>query len=119
RARPDSGPGLMTARGRGILGIGLVVWGIAWLFGSPVLAPAAAGLVLVVPLSVLWVRLTRQRLAAHRRWDTHRVIEGDHVRVELRVEPASRIPLPVVVVRERAGRLGEHEVELRREGATY
>src|SRR5438067_5071077 len=109
----------MTARGRGILAVGLAVWFVAWLFGSPVLAPAAAGLVLVVALSVAWVRLTRQRLSAHRHWDARRVVEGDHVRVELRVEPASRIPLPVVVAHERIGRLGEHEVELRREGGSY
>ena len=109
----------MTARGRAILGVGLAVWLIAWLFGSPVLAPAAAGLVLVVPLSVAWVRLTGYRLSVHRRRDKRRVVEGDHVRVEVRVEPASRIPLPVVVVRERIGRLGEREVELRREGGVY
>lgn len=109
----------MTARGWGILAVGLTVWLIAWLFGSPVLAPVAVGLVLVVPLSVAWVRLTRHRLAANRQWDARRVIEGDHVRVELQVEPATRIPLPVVVVRERIGRLGEREVELRREGGIY
>ena len=77
----------MTARGRGILGVGLAVWFVAWLFGSPVLAPAAAGLVLVVPVSVAWVRLSRQRLTAYRRRGTRRVVEGDHLRVELRVEP--------------------------------
>ena len=109
----------MTARGRGILAIGLAVWFVAWLFGSPVLAPAAAGLVLIVPLSVAWVRLTRPRLSAHRSWDARRVVEGDDVRVELNVEPASRVPLPVVVARERIGRLGDREVELRREGGSY
>lgn len=109
----------MTARGRGILGVGLAVWFVAWLFGSPVLAPAAAGLVLVVPLSVAWVRLSRQRLSVHRSRDTRRVVEGDHVWVGLRVEPSSRIPLPVVVVRDRIGRLGEREVELRRESGVY
>src|SRR5262249_25449094 len=45
--------------------------------------------------------------------------EGDHVHVELRIEPASRIPLPGVIACERAGRLGEHKVELRREGRAY
>src|SRR5947209_15143763 len=109
----------MTTRGRGILSVGLAVWFVAWLFGSPVLAPAAAGLVLVVPLSVAWVRLTRQQLTARRSRYTRRVVEGDHVRIDLRVEPSSRIPLPVVVVRERLGRLGDREVELRRDGGVY
>jgi len=109
----------LTGRGRGILGIGLAVWIVAWIFGSPVLAPAAAGLVLVVPLSWLWIRLTRRRMSAHRSWYAHRVVEGDDVRIELRVEPTSRIPLPVVVVRERIGRLGERGVELRRVGGAY
>lgn len=109
----------MTSRGRRILGIGIAVWFLAWLFGSHALAPVAAGLVLVVPLAVAWVKLSRQRLAVSRRWDGHAVLEEDDLQVEVEVEPASRIPLPSATARERIGRLGEHEVELRREAGVY
>ncbi len=53
----------MTRRGRALLAIGLVVWIVAWLFGSRALFPVAAGLVLAVAVAVAWVRLSRQRLA--------------------------------------------------------
>jgi uncharacterized protein (DUF58 family) len=105
----------MTRRGRAILGIGVAVWFLAWLFGSRALFPVAAGLVLAVPLALAWVRLSRQRLAANRRWGRHVALEEDDLRIELVLEPASRIPLPSAVARERIGRLGEREVELRRD----
>jgi uncharacterized protein (DUF58 family) len=109
----------MTARGRAILGIGFAVWFLAWLFGSHALSPVAVGLVLLVPLALAWVKLSRQRLAVSRSWPGHVALEEDDVEIELVLEPASRIPLPGAVAHERIGRLGEHEVELRRDGGRY
>jgi uncharacterized protein (DUF58 family) len=109
----------MTRRGVAVLAIGLAVWIVAWLFGARALFPIAAGLVLAVAVAFAWVRLSRQRLAAGRRWEGHGVVEGDDVRVELRIEPSSRIPLPVATAQETIGRLGEHTVDLRREGGDY
>ncbi len=102
-----------------MLAIGLVVWFVAWLVGGRALFPIAAGLVLAVPVALAWVRLSRQRLAASRRWEGHGVVEGDDVRVDLRVSPSSRVPLPVLVARDTIGRLGEHTIDLRREGGAY
>ena len=75
----------MTRRGVAVLAIGLSVWFVAWLFGGRALFPIAAGLVLAVPVALAWVRLSRQRLAASRRWEGHGVVEGGDVRVDLRV----------------------------------
>jgi uncharacterized protein (DUF58 family) len=104
----------MTSRGRGILGIGIAVWIAAWLFGSRALFPVAAGLVLVVLLGLAWVRASSQRPVVRREWGGRRIVEGDDVEVEVVLERTSRVPLPAALVRERVGRLGEREVELRR-----
>lgn len=109
----------MTRRGVVVLAIGLSVWIVAWLFGSRSLAPVAAGLVLAVPIAVAWVRLLRQRLAVSRRWDRHGLVEGEDVRIDLCVEPSSRLPLPVAVAHDTVGRLGTYTVELRRRGGLY
>jgi len=109
----------MTRRGRGVLAIGASVWIVAWLFGSRALFPIAAGLVLAVPVALAWVRLSRQRLVVTRRWEGQGMIEGGDVRVDLRVERGSRIPLPVAVAHESIGRLGDHTAELRRQGGLY
>jgi uncharacterized protein (DUF58 family) len=106
----------MTRRGRAILVVGFAVWIVAWVFGSRALFPVAAGLVFVVPLAVAWVRISLQRPTVSRRWSGHGVLEGQDVRIELSLESASRIPLPGLAARERVGRLGEHDVELRRAG---
>jgi uncharacterized protein (DUF58 family) len=109
----------MTRRGAAVLAIGLSVWIVAWLFGAGALFPIAAGLVLAVPVALAWVRFSRQRLAATRRWEGHAVVEGEDLRIELRVEPSSRVPLPVAVAHEAIGRLGEHATELRRRSGVY
>jgi uncharacterized protein (DUF58 family) len=109
----------MTRRGAAVLAIGLSVWLVAWLFGAHALFPIAAGLVLAVPVAVAWVRVSRQRLAVTRRWEGHGVVEGGDVRVDLQIEPSSRIPLPVALAHEAIGRLGEHAVELRRRHGAY
>ena len=109
----------MTRRGVAVLVIGASVWVVAWLFGSTALFPIAAGLVLAALVAVASVRVSRQRIAATRRWDGHAIVEGGDVRIDLRVEPSTRIPLPVAVAHESIGRLGEHAVELRRNGGLY
>ena len=43
----------MTARGRGVLTLGVLCWIVAIVFGSPTLYPVAAGLVIAVPLAVV------------------------------------------------------------------
>jgi uncharacterized protein (DUF58 family) len=106
----------MTPRGRAVLALGVLCWIVAIVFGSPALYPVAAGLVLVVPLAVAWVRITLRQPHASRRWPHESLLELDDVTIELVLEREPGVPLPTVVARERVGRLAEEEVELRSHG---
>ena len=107
----------MTARGRAVLALGVLCWIVAIVFGSPALYPVAAGLVLVVPLAVAWVRITLRQPHVARHWRHENLIERDDDRIELVLEREAGIPLPNVVAHEHVGRLGEEEeVELRPRG---
>ena len=106
----------MTARGRAVLVLGVLCGIIAIVFGSPALYPVAAGLVLVVPLAVAWVRVTLRQPHVSRHWPHEGLIERDDVTVELVLEREPGVPLPNVVAREQVGRVGEEEVELRPRG---
>jgi uncharacterized protein (DUF58 family) len=106
----------MTARGRAVLGLGVLCWVAAVVFGSPALYPVAAGLVLVVPLAAAWVRATLRQPRVTRRWPHEGLLEGDDVRVELVLEREPGLPLPTVLAHERVGRVAEEEVELRSRG---
>jgi uncharacterized protein (DUF58 family) len=110
----------MTARGRAVLGLGVVCWIAAVVFGSHALYPVGAGLVLVVPLALAWVRITLRQPHVSRRWRQEDAVwrnddllEGDDVWVQIELEREPGTPLPNVVAQEGIGRLGEREVELR------
>jgi uncharacterized protein (DUF58 family) len=106
----------MTARGRAVLGLGVICWIAAVVFGSPALYPVAAGLVLAVPLALAWVRITLRQPRVSRRWPHENLLEREDVAIELVLEREPGVSLPTVVAHERVGRLGEHEVELRPRG---
>ncbi len=110
----------MTARGRAVLALGVFCWIVAIVFGSPALYPVAAGLVLVVPLAVVWVRISLRQPHLSRRWRLEDavwrnddLVEREDVRIQLELEREPGVPLPTVVAHERIGRLGEESVELR------
>ncbi|MCW2975687.1 MAG: hypothetical protein JWM06_968 [Actinomycetia bacterium] len=104
----------MTSRGRAVLGLGLVVYAAAWVFGSRALYPVATGLVFAVAVAVGWVRLASRRPHVSRHGAARDVVEGDDVRIELEVRATSTVPPPTLVAHERPGRLGERRVELDR-----
>ena len=106
----------MTARGRAVLALGILCWVVAIVFGSPALYPVAAGLVIVVPLAVAWVRITLRQPHVVRRWRHEDLFERDDVRIQLELEREPGVPLPNVLAQEHVGRLGEAEVELRPHG---
>jgi uncharacterized protein (DUF58 family) len=106
----------MTARGRAVLGLGVVCWIAAVVFGSRALFPVAAGLVLVVPLARAWVRITLRQPRVNRRWPHENLLERCDVSVELELEREPGVPLATVVAHERVGELAEQEVELRSRG---
>jgi uncharacterized protein (DUF58 family) len=106
----------MTARGRAVLAVGVVCWIVAIVFGSPALYPVAAGLVIVVPLALAWVRITVRQPRVSRRWRHENLVERGDVRIELVLEREPGVPLPNVVAHEQVGRVGDEEVELRPHG---
>jgi uncharacterized protein (DUF58 family) len=106
----------MTARGRAVLGLGIVCWISAVVFGSRALYPVAAGLVLAVLLALAWVRITLRQPRVTRHWRHENLVERGDVTVELVLEREPGVPLPSVVARERAGHLAEQDVELRPRG---
>src|SRR6476619_4584571 len=82
----------MTARGRAVLALGVFCWIAAVVFGSRALYPVAAGLVLAVPLALVWVKLSMRRPHVSRRWSSETVLEGDEVAVELTLTRESGTP---------------------------
>ncbi len=106
----------MTARGRGVLALGVLCWIVAIVFGSAAVYPVAAGLVLAVLLALAWVRITLRQPRLSRRWDRQELIERDDVGIEIELVHEPGVPVPSVVAHERIGRLGEREVELRPDG---
>jgi uncharacterized protein (DUF58 family) len=106
----------MTARGRAVLGLGVVCWIAAVVFGSRALYPVAAGLVLVVPLAVAWVRITVRQPRVTRRWSHENLVERADLAVELVLDRERGVPLPGVVAHERVGEIAVADVELRSRG---
>jgi uncharacterized protein (DUF58 family) len=102
----------MTRRGRAVLAVGGVCWVVAVVFGSRALYPVAAGLVLVLPFALAWVRITLRQPHVSRHWPQS-LVERDDVAIELVLEREPGVPLPSVVAHERVGRLAEQDVELR------
>ena len=103
----------MTGRGRAVFALGVLCWIVAIVFGSPALYPVAAGLVIVVPLAVAWVRITVRQPRVRRSWRHENLVEHGDVRIELVLEREPGIPLPNVLAHEQVGRVAEKEVELR------
>ncbi len=109
----------MTLRGKLILALGLVTYGVAWLFGATVLYPAATGLVLAPLAARAWVRLAAGPISLRRRAGRGALLEGDDVWVTLEALPKAMVPLPSLAIRERLARLGEHETPLRNDRRAF
>jgi uncharacterized protein (DUF58 family) len=109
----------MTPRGKLVLALGLLTYAVAWLFGSKVLYPAAAGLVLAPLAARFWVRASAGPLRLRRRAGRAALFEGDDVWVGLEATPQARVPPPSLRLRELLARLGAHETRLRRSRDVY
>jgi uncharacterized protein (DUF58 family) len=104
----------MTDRGRFALGIGAVVYLLAWLFGSLPLYPVAVGLVLAVGGSALWVWMLGKPAALRRTVQGGDHVSGDDIPVSLELELDGFVTPGAVTVVEDLERLEPREVELRR-----
>ena len=105
----------MTPRGRAVLGLGLVVYVVAWIFGARALYPVSLGLVVAVVAALGWIRLAARPPRVDRHGAGGDLLEGADVSVRLAVEPTSAVAPPTLVAHETLGRLGERRVELERQ----
>jgi uncharacterized protein (DUF58 family) len=102
----------MTRAGRLALALGLLTYLAAWAFGSKPLYPVALGLLVAVALARIWTRLARRPVQLRRRIAAVEPLEGDDVPVELTLERSSASVPATVIVRERIGKLGDHETPI-------
>jgi uncharacterized protein (DUF58 family) len=102
----------MTARGRALLGLGLLTYVVARAFGAKPLYPVAVGLLLAVALAWLWVRLARGPMRLRRRLGDEERLEGDDVEVHLDVEYRAHVPPASLTIVEHVEGLGERRTPL-------
>jgi uncharacterized protein (DUF58 family) len=102
----------MTARGRALLGLGLLTYVVARAFGSKPLYPVALGLLFAPLVAWLWVRLAQGPMRLHREIGADERYEGDDVEVALRLEHTATVPAPSLVLVEQVSGLGEHRTPL-------
>ncbi|HEX6679068.1 MAG TPA: hypothetical protein VF063_00335, partial [Gaiellaceae bacterium] len=102
----------MTARGRALLGLGLLTYVVARAFGSKPLYPVAIGLLFAPVVAWLWVRLAQGPMRLHREIGAEERYEGDDVDVELRLEHTAAVPAASLVLVEQVGGLGERRTPL-------
>jgi uncharacterized protein (DUF58 family) len=106
----------VTARGRLVLALGVVVYLAAWAFGSKPLYPVATGLLLASAVSWAWLRLANRPFRVRRGSGDSEHLEGDDVPVVVELEPTGRVLPAAATLIERVGRLGERRGTLRRHG---
>lgn len=106
----------MTRRGRFTLALGAGTYLAAWAFGAHVLYAPAVGLFLAVGAALVWTNILAPPLRFHRHVDHDRPVEGDDVRVRVELEGEGGILPSTVVIKEQAGRLGERDVVVKRDG---
>jgi uncharacterized protein (DUF58 family) len=109
----------MTARGRALLGLGVLTYVVARAFGAKPLYPVAIGLLLAVGAGWLWVRLASGPIRLRRRLGDEERLEGDDVEVRLELEHRAHVPPPSLTVVEHVEGLGERRTSLEANEGTY
>jgi uncharacterized protein (DUF58 family) len=101
----------MSGRSGAALAVGATALLGAWLFGSVALAPVGIGIVAAALSARAWRRAVSSSLRLERSTSASRLVEGETLRVELRL--AGRLSrFARVVAREHVGQLGAIEVPL-------
>jgi uncharacterized protein (DUF58 family) len=106
----------VTSRGRLALVLGVVTYFAAWAFGSKALYPVALGLPLAVLLAWLWTALANRPLELRRELPAGERLEGDDVKIEVRLASQRRLVPARWTLREQIGRLGERSTILGADG---
>lgn len=84
--------GVLTDRGRGLLGAGAVLWLLGRVFGAPALSMAATAAVALVVLALAYTWSASAHLSVRRRVRPARLAHGGDGRVELEVRNVGRLP---------------------------
>ncbi len=106
----------MTRRGRFTLALGVGTYAAAWAFGAQVLYAPAVGLLLAVGVALIWTNALARPLRLHRHIDRNRPIEGEDVEVRVELEADGGVLPATAMLREPAGKLGERDVLVLRDG---
>ncbi|MDP9491318.1 MAG: DUF58 domain-containing protein [Actinomycetota bacterium] len=107
---------MLTRRGRLTLALGGGAYLGAWAFGAQSLYAPAVGLLLAVGIAVIWTNALARPLRLRRRVDRDRPIEGDDVVVRVELKAEGGLVPATAVLQEPAGRLGNREVVVTRDG---
>jgi uncharacterized protein (DUF58 family) len=109
-------PRWLTRRGRLTLALGGGVYLAAWAFGAQVLYAPAVGLLLAVGGAAIWTSALARPFRLHRHVDRDRPVEGDDVVLRVELEGDGGVLPASAILRFSAGKLGEREITVVREG---
>jgi uncharacterized protein (DUF58 family) len=107
---------MLTRRGRLTLALGGGTYLGAWAFGAHTLYAPAVGLLLAVGIALIWTSALARPFRLHRHVDRNRPLEGDDVVVRVELETEGGVIPASAVLHDPAGRLGERDVVVNREG---
>jgi len=107
---------MLTRRGRFTLALGGGTYLGAWAFGAHTLYAPAVGLLLAVGVALIWTSALARPFRLHRHVDRNRPVEGDDVVVRVELETEGGVIPASAVLHDPAGRLGERDVVVNREG---
>lgn len=95
---------MLTPRGLGVLGVGVLLWIGSRLTGAPDLHVVSFGLLVVPLIALAYMRWSRHRLRATRRLSGRRVFAGSPVRVHLEIRNETRSPASTLMLEDRLPR---------------
>lgn len=102
------------SRGGGALALGLAALAAAWLFGSTPALVVATGLSAAGLAARVWARSVGRGAAVERSLGRALLVEGDDLRIGVRLVRASRLPAGAVTVEQPLAGLAVERVRLRR-----
>jgi uncharacterized protein (DUF58 family) len=107
---------MLTRRGRLTLALGAGTYLAAWAFGAHVLYAPAVGLLLAVGVAAVWTSALARPFRLHRHVDRDRPVEGDDIALRFELEGDGGVLPASAILRFSAGKLGQRDIVVLREG---
>jgi uncharacterized protein (DUF58 family) len=107
---------MLTRRGRLTLALGAGTYLAAWAFGAHVLYAPAVGLLLAVGVAAVWTSALARPFRFHRHVDRDRPVEGDDIALRFELEGDGGVLPASAILRFSAGKLGQRDIVVLREG---